>query len=97
MATAAGHLEEVGVVVGVLTDLGFEPVLVGGMALVILGSRRVTRDFDFVLTPISSTRRLVFASTSCSIFRSRRQTLPGAPRGPSFAHGSSAWHRKTTS
>jgi hypothetical protein len=50
MATAAGHLEEVGVVVGVLTDLGFEPVLVGGMALVILGSRRVTRDFDFVVT-----------------------------------------------
>ena len=29
--------------------LGFEPVLVGGMALVMLGSRRVTRDFDFVV------------------------------------------------
>jgi hypothetical protein len=28
---------------------GFEPVLVGGMALVVLGSRRVTRDFDFVI------------------------------------------------
>ena len=32
-----------------LTDLGLEPVLVGGMALVVLGSRRVTRDFDFVV------------------------------------------------
>lgn len=29
--------------------LDLEPVLVGGMALVLLGSRRVTRDFDFVI------------------------------------------------
>jgi hypothetical protein len=28
---------------------GLEPVPVGGMALVVLGSRRVTRDFDFVI------------------------------------------------
>lgn len=33
-----------------LTGLGLRPVLVGGMALVILGSRRVTRDFDFVIS-----------------------------------------------
>lgn len=32
-----------------LSALGLMPVLVGGMALVILGSRRVTRDFDFVI------------------------------------------------
>ena len=32
-----------------LREFGLEPVLVGGMALVILGSRRVTRDFDFVI------------------------------------------------
>jgi hypothetical protein len=32
-----------------LSALGLTPVLVGGMALVILGSRRVTRDFDFVI------------------------------------------------
>ena len=32
-----------------LDDLGLEPVLVGGMALVVLGSRRVTRDFDLVV------------------------------------------------
>jgi len=43
------HLESVGSVVEALTDLGLSPVLVGGMALVVLGSRRVTRDFDFVV------------------------------------------------
>ncbi len=32
-----------------LRALGLEPVLVGGMALVALGSRRVTHDFDFVV------------------------------------------------
>ncbi len=45
----ADQLETVGQVVGQLTNLGLEPVLVGGMALVMLGSRRVTRDFDFVI------------------------------------------------
>lgn len=43
------HLDELGVVVMALTDFGAEPTLVGGMALVILGSQRVTRDFDFVV------------------------------------------------
>ena len=42
-------LAEVGAVSEALSDLGLTPVLVGGMALVILGSRRVTRDFDFVI------------------------------------------------
>lgn len=32
-----------------LHAIGLDPVLVGGMALVVLGSRRVTRDFDFVV------------------------------------------------
>jgi hypothetical protein len=45
----ADQLEEVGEVVEQLRNLGLEPILVGGMALVILGSRRVTRDFDFVI------------------------------------------------
>jgi hypothetical protein len=45
----SGHLETVGSVVQALADLGLTPVLVGGMALVVLGSRRVTRDFDFVV------------------------------------------------
>lgn len=43
------HLDELGMVVMALTDFGAEPTLVGGMALVILGSQRVTRDFDFVV------------------------------------------------
>lgn len=47
---SGSHLEAVGRVARALTDAGFEPVLVGGMALVILGSQRVTRDFDFVIT-----------------------------------------------
>jgi len=43
------HLQAVGEIVQGLRALGLEPVLVGGMALVVLGSRRVTRDFDFVI------------------------------------------------
>ncbi len=43
------HLQTVGEIVQGLRALGLEPVLVGGMALVVLGSRRVTRDFDFVI------------------------------------------------
>ena len=49
MQESGTHLESVGCVVEALTNLGLEPVLVGGMALVVLGSRRVTRDFDFVV------------------------------------------------
>ncbi len=49
MREAIGHLDEVGRIVKRLTALGLEPILVGGMALVTLGSRRVTRDFDFVV------------------------------------------------
>jgi hypothetical protein len=33
-----------------LERLGLQPVLVGGMALVLLGSQRVTQDFDFVIS-----------------------------------------------
>jgi hypothetical protein len=43
------HLDVVGQIVDGLRALGLAPVLVGGMALVVLGSRRVTRDFDFVI------------------------------------------------
>lgn len=49
MAAPGDHLEAVGRTVEGLRALGLEPVLVGGMALVVLGSRRVTRDFDFVV------------------------------------------------
>lgn len=49
MPKPVDHFQEVGEVVTELDQLGLEPILVGGMALVILGSRRVTRDFDFVI------------------------------------------------
>lgn len=49
MTTPQEHLDRVGKVVDALVDLGLEPILVGGMALVTMGSRRVTRDFDFVI------------------------------------------------
>ncbi len=49
MPKGRSHLETVGRVAEALERLGHVPVLVGGMALVVLGSRRVTRDFDFVV------------------------------------------------
>lgn len=55
MRDAATLLDDAGRIVADLTKLGLEPVLVGGMALVTLGSRRVTRDFDFVI-PAPGTR-----------------------------------------
>jgi len=48
------YLDEVGELARELAGIGLQPVLVGGMALVILGSRRVTRDFDFVIPPPGS-------------------------------------------
>jgi hypothetical protein len=47
---ATGHLDLVIEIERELRALGLEPVLIGGMALVLLGSRRVTRDFDFVMS-----------------------------------------------
>jgi hypothetical protein len=49
MPEAVDHFDEVANLVDSLTELGLEPILVGGMAMVIAGSRRVTRDFDFVI------------------------------------------------
>lgn len=43
------QIQAVGVVVEDLRAVGLAPVLVGGMALVVRGSRRVTNDFDFVI------------------------------------------------
>jgi hypothetical protein len=49
MQDPSTHLDDVATVVAALTAIGSEPILIGGMALVTLGSRRVTRDFDFVV------------------------------------------------
>lgn len=43
------HATRVARIAAELAELGRAPVLVGGMALVVLGSRRVTRDFDLVI------------------------------------------------
>ena len=48
--TAAAELNEAARVADGLRGIGLEPVLVGGMALVLLGSRRITRYFDFVIS-----------------------------------------------
>jgi hypothetical protein len=50
MAEAADYIDDVSNLAASLTDLGLEPILVGGMAMVVIGSRRVTRDFDFVIS-----------------------------------------------
>lgn len=50
MAASDGYLRTVGLLAGALDAQGFEPVLVGGMALVLLGSQRVTRDFDILVS-----------------------------------------------
>lgn len=44
------YLDVVGQIVEELEANNLEPVLVGGMALVILGSQRVTKDFDFLVS-----------------------------------------------
>lgn len=49
MDNPSNHLQEVAEIVQELNAIGLSPILVGGMALVYLGSRRVTRDFDFVI------------------------------------------------
>lgn len=60
MASVDEDFDDIGNVVTDLTALGLAPVLVGGMALVMMGSRRVTRDFDFVIRhPSDSLDRLI--------------------------------------
>jgi len=50
MAVSDDYLRTVGVLSDTLDTQGFEPVLVGGMALVLWGSQRVTRDFDLLVS-----------------------------------------------
>lgn len=44
------HFDIVGPLLKELEDCNFTPILVGGVALVILGSDRVTKDFDFLVS-----------------------------------------------
>ncbi len=50
MKNPSDYIKTVGNIVQKLEVLGLLPILVGGMALVILGSQRVTRDFDFLIS-----------------------------------------------
>jgi len=59
MAASFDPLETVETIADALDSRGFEPVLIGGMALVILGSRRVTRDFDFLVSTQGRVQELV--------------------------------------
>jgi len=44
------YIETIGLLTKDLEAQGFHPTLVGGMALVIMGSQRVTNDFDFLVS-----------------------------------------------
>lgn len=55
----ADFLAAVGDLLNALTPLGCEPTLVGGMALVTLGSPRVTKDFDFLVVEEARDQRSV--------------------------------------
>ena len=50
MPNKIDYLEEVVLLSEALEKKGFHPVLVGGIALVILGSQRITKDFDFLVS-----------------------------------------------
>ena len=53
-------------VVSALEAKGYESVLVGGMALVTMGSQRLTRDFD-LLVPDRDAEQLVQAMYACGL------------------------------
>lgn len=59
MARDADPLREIFPLLGALEEKGLEPVLVGGMALVVLGSQRVTKDFDFLVSSTDLSPELV--------------------------------------
>lgn len=50
MKKIENYIDTVGQVIAEIEKLGLSPVLVGGMALVIFGSPRVTKDFDFLIS-----------------------------------------------
>lgn len=43
-----------------LRELGYETILIGGMAMISLGSRRVTQDFDFIIEKAARAEKKVF-------------------------------------
>jgi len=59
MARDADPLTEIFPLLNALDEKGLQPVLVGGMALVVLGSQRVTKDFDFLVSSTDLSQDLV--------------------------------------
>ncbi len=53
MKSPADFIGEVGKLLEDLSRLGYPVTLVGGMAMVTLGSTRVTKDFDFLISELS--------------------------------------------
>jgi hypothetical protein len=52
MARDTDPLKEIFPLLDALEEKGLTPVLVGGMALVVLGSQRITKDFDFLVSSL---------------------------------------------
>lgn len=50
MPASNSKLDSVAALVQELDRAGFGPILIGGMALIVLGSQRVTMDFDLLVT-----------------------------------------------
>jgi hypothetical protein len=61
VARDADPLKEIFPLLRALEERGLLPVLVGGMALVVLGSQRVTRDFDLLVSAADLSPDLVGA------------------------------------
>src|SRR5258706_11072655 len=59
MARNADPLGELFPLLNALEEKGLQPVLVGGMALVVLGSQRVTKDFDLLVSSTDLSKDLV--------------------------------------
>jgi hypothetical protein len=59
MARDADPLGELFPLLQALEEKGLQPVLVGGMALVVLGSQRITKDFDLLVSSNTLSKDLV--------------------------------------
>src|SRR5258708_4089665 len=59
MARNADPLGEIFPLLNALEERGLQPVLVGGMALVVLGSQRITKGFDFLVSSTDLSKDLV--------------------------------------
>src|SRR5689334_10113098 len=59
MARDTDPLREIFPLSKALEEQGLQPVLVGGMALIVLGSQRVTKDFDLLISSTDLSQELM--------------------------------------